>query len=660
MAPEKARATAGRLAAAFAFATFAAAPAHALRLIDYNVLNYPGTTAATRNPLFRTILSPLAGDILVTEEQTSQSGVDQYLNNVLNVMEPGQWAAAPFIDGNDTDAALFYKPAKVQFLGQWGFYPNPANLLRLVHVYRVKPVGYSSGAAEIRLYALHLKASKGFEAQRLAEATGLRDSMNAVPPGTHCFALGDFNLYSGTSTEPALGKMLESEADNDGRCYDPLGLQGIAWQDNSAIAIYHTQSPCLSGGTACASGASTGGLDDRFDLFLPTLNFNSGTGLELVPGSYVSVGNDGLHLNLNITDAPTIPEGAAYADALIHASDHLPIRVDLSLPSELAAAASLDLGTVITGGGATLSVSNPATPPADGLTYSMAASSGFVAPAGTFDTPAGGSSPQTITTDAGPAGARAGTLTLTTDAPDAATWNVSLSANVLDHAAASLDSASVVTSGTLAFDHHAGQFTDLDARVHNFGWTSLQAKLDVASESLSGPDAGQFSVVNPGTAELSGVGQSYTVHFDDASATPDQVYNADLTIASSDEPLPGAQAQPNLVVHLSGVVRSGSTGVEGQALPQFSRLLAPAPNPTNTATDVRFDIAERGRARVAVFDLTGRRVALLVDRQLEPGHHSVLWRGTDVAGAKVGPGVYFVRMIGPRGQLSTERLGVVR
>ena len=80
MAPEKARATAGRLAAAFAFATFAAAPAHALRLIDYNVLNYPGTTAATRNPLFRTILSPLAGDILVTEEQTSQSGVDQYLN----------------------------------------------------------------------------------------------------------------------------------------------------------------------------------------------------------------------------------------------------------------------------------------------------------------------------------------------------------------------------------------------------------------------------------------------------------------------------------------------------------------------------------------------------------------------------------------------------
>jgi hypothetical protein len=102
---------------------------------------------------------------------------------VLNVLEPGQWAAAPFDNGNDTDCGFFYKPAKVQFLGQWSFYPNPANLLRLVHVYRVVPVGYASGAAELRIYATHLKASQGFESQRLAEATGIRDSMNAMPPG---------------------------------------------------------------------------------------------------------------------------------------------------------------------------------------------------------------------------------------------------------------------------------------------------------------------------------------------------------------------------------------------------------------------------------------------------------------------------------------------
>src|SRR5439155_3858117 len=132
-----------------------------------------------------------------------------------------------------------------------------------------------------------------------------------------------------------------------------------------------------------------------------------------------------------------------------------------------------------------------------------------------------------------------------------------------------------------------GDFTDLDVRVHNFGWNPLQAKLDVASETLSGPGAGQFSVVNPGTAELSDVGQSYTVHFDDASATPDQAYTAELTIASSDEPLPGGQPQPNLVVHLTGVLRSPSTAV-GVDVPRFTRLLTPFPNPLSGSSTVRF------------------------------------------------------------------------
>src|SRR5207302_722994 len=108
------------------------------------ILNFPGTTGPAREPRFRTILSPLGADILVTEEMNSAAGVTEYLNNILNTMEPGQWAAAPFVDGNDTDCGFFYKPSKVQYLGEWSFYPNPANLLRLVHVYSTKPVGYTS------------------------------------------------------------------------------------------------------------------------------------------------------------------------------------------------------------------------------------------------------------------------------------------------------------------------------------------------------------------------------------------------------------------------------------------------------------------------------------------------------------------------------------
>src|SRR5690349_4203464 len=149
MAPEPLRARTALIAVLALVVTSIAPPAHAARLLDWNILNYPGTTGTTRDPNYRVVLGPLSPDIIVTEETTSQAGVTEFTNS-LNVMEPGQWTSAPFLDGNDTDSGLFYKPSKFQFLGQWGFYPNPASLLRLVHVYRLKPVGYSSDAAEIR------------------------------------------------------------------------------------------------------------------------------------------------------------------------------------------------------------------------------------------------------------------------------------------------------------------------------------------------------------------------------------------------------------------------------------------------------------------------------------------------------------------------------
>src|SRR5512144_2705790 len=134
MAPEPYRTPAIRRLSTALILLALAAPAHALRIIDYNILNYPGTSGPTRDPSYRVILAPLSPDVLATEEMTSQAGVTEFLGS-LNTMEPGQWAAAAFVDGNDTDSGLFYKPGKVQFLGQWAFYPNPASLLRYVHVY---------------------------------------------------------------------------------------------------------------------------------------------------------------------------------------------------------------------------------------------------------------------------------------------------------------------------------------------------------------------------------------------------------------------------------------------------------------------------------------------------------------------------------------------
>jgi len=659
VAPEPRRTPATGLCSALCLLLLIASPAQALRIVNYNILNYPGTSGAARDPLFRTILTPLGADLVVTCEMTSDAGCTEFLAS-LNTMEPGQWARSTFMNGNDTDSELFYKPGKVELVGQWAFYPNAAALLRYVHVYRLRPLGYGAAAPEFRVYSLHLKASMGFEAQRLAETTGLRDTLNALPPGVHALVMGDFNFYNGN--EPGFLKLLESQPDNDGRLYDPLGLQGIMWQDNVSIIGAWTQSPCKTGDVGCAAGASTGGMDDRFDLILPTYNLNDGSGVELLASTYVAVGNDGLHHNNSIVDPPTIPEGAAYASALHSVSDHLPVRVDLSLPAMLSLSpVSLAFGSVITGATAALPLEtgNPASIPGETLHYTLTAPAGFSAPAGPQAAAAGSSNLHSISLDTSSPGSKLGSLLVDSNALENPDRNVSVSGTVLRHAVSSLDSESVVVTGDLDFGTHAsGEFSPLSVRVHNQGHDALQAKLVVSAAAITGGD-GRFAVSGTTPQSLAGVGATFGVTFDDAGATADSAYTATLTFTSADEALPGAQPASPLSVSLTASRQSSAVGVDPR-LPTATLLRAPAPNPLGAESVLRFDLAQAGETRLEVFDAAGRRVASLLEAPLEPGHYSVRWSGRGESGEALGAGLYFVRLSTARAKPQSARIAIVR
>ncbi len=69
-----------------------------------------------------------------------------------------------------------------------------------------------------------------------------------------------------------------------------------------------------------------------------------------------------------------------------------------------------------------------------------------------------------------------------------------------------------------------------------------------------------------------------------------------------------------------------------------------APNPFNPATTIRFTLPRAQRARVDVHDLAGRRLATLVDAELEAGEHAVTWRGLDARGRSLPSGVYVCRL----------------
>ena len=88
--------------------------------------------------------------------------------------------------------------------------------------------------------------------------------------------------------------------------------------------------------------------------------------------------------------------------------------------------------------------------------------------------------------------------------------------------------------------------------------------------------------------------------------------------------------------------------------PAVVTLFPSAPNPARGTTALRFSLPHAADATLAVYDLLGRRVALLADGPLAAGPHAADW---DAAAAA--PGVYVARLTTPDGT-DTQRVTVVR
>jgi len=73
-------------------------------------------------------------------------------------------------------------------------------------------------------------------------------------------------------------------------------------------------------------------------------------------------------------------------------------------------------------------------------------------------------------------------------------------------------------------------------------------------------------------------------------------------------------------------------------------LVMPLPNPSSELVSIRFALRAQGRARIEVFEASGRRIRILVDESLPRGQHEVSWDGRDDRGRSVPTGVYLVRL----------------
>ena len=80
------------------------------------------------------------------------------------------------------------------------------------------------------------------------------------------------------------------------------------------------------------------------------------------------------------------------------------------------------------------------------------------------------------------------------------------------------------------------------------------------------------------------------------------------------------------------------------AAPSASAIRTIYPNPFNPSTRIVFDLASSGRVELAIFDAAGRRVAVLVDGELEAGRYEIMWNGRTLSGGAATSGVYFCRL----------------
>jgi len=313
-----------------------------LKVMYYNVLNYPGSTSG-RVEYFRTITHYVMPDVILINELISDAGAELLLNIGLNTWGVQKYQKALFTDGPDTDNMLFFNSEKLTLYSQ----DTIPTLLRFINEYVLYYNSHELAAGAdtvfLHFYSAHLKASNTTtdRIKRRDEVMAFKNHIEAKGYPENIFFGGDMNFYS-AFTEPGYDSLVKSQVYS---LVDPLPAGN--WHDNPDFAYLHTQSTRASQ----FGGGATGGIDDRFDfIFFSHDVINGLNGATYIPESIVSFGNDGNRLNLSLLDPPanlSIPDSVI--QALYYMSDHLPVLCQIEFSQTNNDTAMLDLKVFLEG-----------------------------------------------------------------------------------------------------------------------------------------------------------------------------------------------------------------------------------------------------------------------------------------------------------------------
>jgi hypothetical protein len=103
-----------------------------------------------------------------------------------------------------------------------------------------------------------------------------------------------------------------------------------------------------------------------------------------------------------------------------------------------------------------------------------------------------------------------------------------------------------------------------------------------------------------------------------------------------------------------GITKTISFRVSGEEVDEQIEELNNYPNPSNPITTIRFALKKPGPTTLIVYDMLGKEVARLIDREMPRGNHHVSFDASGLAS-----GVY-IYQLESRGAKRVNKLIIVR
>ncbi len=119
-----------------------------------------------------------------------------------------------------------------------------------------------------------------------------------------------------------------------------------------------------------------------------------------------------------------------------------------------------------------------------------------------------------------------------------------------------------------------------------------------------------------------------------AKNTLEGIYPGNIYLESNDSDNPSINIPCTLAV-----VQTGIEDDEMSSIPKIFALHQNYPNPFNASTTIKYELPQQSQVTIEIYDILGRKVSTLVDRQQPAGYHQAIWRADDFAS-----GMYFYKL----------------